>query len=898
MATDSLIYGGINRAVSDYSGAKVCEELINLRPTESGLYPVKPFNTILQDTVYSKVFVHHTTDGDKRIGVRGDENNYKVVVELIDSTPTTLFEKAVDGSTSYEKKYKMRLYAENLYSAAAGNIILFSENTMAENGTIQYHENRSFIWKEGSYHEMEANVPAVSFTVGDGASGTVEESTTAEAINSSTSSAKMTELVEDAYAAVQENNPDVCFGYILVAIAFKTKDGSTFWTNQWQAYDPALAYGETDPYVSPSLNPELANDYADFFESHLYHGYRLLDDGGIGRLLIFAGMRNVKVKLAKLASGTWNEDTSYIQSVEIYASKPETYLDFTTAKDGYKIPSGMTAQLIVAQRMTWEAGLDGVLMYHQASVNLSALASAAQEVTLSFGGNQQVVKDRLEVDAGAVTRYGKLLSYNARFHFFGSVAETEVSMPFVLCEGGGSTTRYRFFVVFDDGMTRDELYVGYKDLDSLPNLVIAPSAKITEVLVAYQQSGTSYRFYRYPMKVSTTYNYSIHTGPYSATETRTVSSFPTPATSVLSEEPAAINVTEQYNPYVFRVEHSYLAPGNIIDVQPQMGFTADLAYGEYPLNVFTERGVYALTQGSGQVLYGAFLPMSDLVMYPGSGAVPVEMGTFFLSAGALWLIAGRHVTLVSEALSRGPHKYIRSCQGYKKISGQDSSYSPSPVISSPVYDVSQYLSEVEFRVFVGGDSSRGIGYGRLSYNRFRQELYVSNTAYQYSYVLSLKYRQWFKVNFRIWQDEQCATIAKIHLWERSYSSSVGADVVDLATESAGSVTFHMQSRPFSMGYQYIHIHRLVSQIRAALKQADAHLAVLALYGSDDLQQWKLLAYAKRAGTSPKTVLSQIRTTSSARSWRYYTICIGGQIPTDADLGPFLVDYDPVVRRIG
>ena len=113
-----------------------------------------------------------------------------------------------------------------------------------------------------------------------------------------------------------------------------------------------------------------------------------------------------------------------------------------------------------------------------------------------------------------------------------------------------------------------------------------------------------------------------------------------------------------------------------------------------------------------------------------------------------------------------------------------------------------------------------------------------------------------------------------------------------------------------MGYRYIHMHRIVSMVRARLSGTAGNKLVVALYGSDDLQDWKLLAYSKRVGRTTSTTdvppvvtdhplkVSQIRTSPSARSWRYYTVCIGGPVPTDTDLGPVLVDYEPVIRRIG
>jgi hypothetical protein len=106
------------------------------------------------------------------------------------------------------------------------------------------------------------------------------------------------------------------------------------------------------------------------------------------------------------------------------------------------------------------------------------------------------------------------------------------------------------------------------------------------------------------------------------------------------------------------------------------------------------------------------------------------------------------------------------------------------------------------------------------------------------------------------------------------------------------------------------MRRIVSMVRARLSAIAGEKLVVGLYGSENLQDWKLLSYAKRTGTDAQTEddppvvtgrplkVSQIRTTSAARSWRYYTVCIGGIVPTDTDLGPVIVDYEPVIRRIG
>ena len=436
--------------------------------------------------------------------------------------------------------------------------------------------------------------------------------------------------------------------------------------------------------------------------------------------------------------------------------------------------------------------------------------------------------------------------------------------------------------------------------DYKPQFIIAPSISVKEVMTAVSTSG-GYSVKKYRMDASSAYNYTINEGNPYFDSTLTASEWASSElkraydagvkTGVWNKEPDAINVSEQYNPFVFLVEHSYKAPGNILDVQTQMAGITDTSYGRDPLNVFTERGTYALTQGSANVLYGAFLPVSNSVISRkgGSGSLPAEMGVFFLADGALWLLTGRKATLISDALHLGPHKYIRDCEGYQKISGGG--------LTTPEYDVSNLVSSVTFEEYVRSG-------GRLGFNRFRMELYVSNKAYAYTYVLSLKYRQWFKIGKCVWQDDPSGNLL-------STPGEHGLmTILDLATETDGDVLVHLQTRPFSMGYGYIHMHRIVSMVRAKLSGIAENKLVVGLYGSDDLQNWKLLSYAKRAGktvsssdvppvvTDKPLKVSQIRTTSAARSWRYYTVCIGGLVPTDTDLGPVVVDYEPVIRRIG
>lgn len=895
MAVETLTYQGIDRAPTDYAGLQVCEELVNLRPVQGGVVPAKAFSVKMAEKPFIRVYVHHTGNGDRYVVIRRDNDGDAVKVTWVD-------EYGVVEDDLFNTPWRSPETAESIHVASAGNVLLIS---MCDTYNEEYAD-KAYMWKGDAYEEMEADAPPVTFSVSGGTDPVTVTQGIAR-IDTSSSPGDIVSSVESGINAAQENNPRLCLGPVIIATAFKTTDGNTFWSGNWKVYDPEPAVHNLSGRYKNSSYSWWANTlgmFTDFYAKYPDGGYvlaGLASSPAVFTEITLAGAE-VTVSFDRLASG-WDEDTSIIRSVELYASRPLPYLDASAAADGFGVDTTDQADplgaLMLPKADYKEMDLGGQLLYHQASIPLASLKEAAQTVELSFGGNIQVTEDTLDADAGALKRYGKLLSYNARFHYFESVAEIGVGMPYFADVSTGTRER-RVLVRYAWPDGEELLHVGNdttsNTYDYSAPFVIAPTLGVKEVITCVK-NGTSWIVKKYRMTESSSYNYSYCCGGPYYDETLSASEWAAsemkgPAegsikSGVVVDEPAAINVTEQYNPFVFRVEHSYLAPGKVLDVQPQLAAVVDAAYGTDPLNVFTSRGLYALTQGSANVLYGAFVPVSQVVAE--DGGLATEDGTFFLGAGALWLCTGRRIVLISDALSRGPHKWVRYCPGYERLSGGD--YGAS--VTNPVYDMSALVSRVEFEKFTKG--------GRLAYNRFRQEIYASNPSYPYTYVISVKYRKWFKLSYRIWQDDKGGDLAL------TPAGNGLVNVVDLSAETPGHVDVHLQSRPFSMGYRYCRVHRIVATMRASLSGTEGDVAVAALYGSDNLLDWTLLAYAKRNGTTATVDeetedrplrISQLRTPTAARSWRYYTVCIGGHLPFDAEIGPVLVDYEPVMRRIG
>lgn len=953
MAVEQLSFQGINRAASDFSNGGACEEMINLRPTGTGLVPVKPFSVKMHGVAYDKLYIHKA----------GAVTNY-IAIKL-DNGTLYIYHVSEDGIVlatiaTVDVTGKANFSVDHVHFAYTGNIILFSICDKADN----FYKNLSFLWDSTAYKLQEADVPELLLRL---VPDTTPQTGIIDPQDVDTTNEFTVEACQDGVNETVERYKDGCFGYFIVAAVFKTKDGKTIMTSTWKFFDPVPALKSSQLYT----NRFDANGH--------YLNLAINNPGGENYAINLIGLK-VNVQLSLLSS--INTETSQIKSVEIYASKQVPYVNVESIAPQVQEQTIWMADILEYK----ESELDNQLLYFQKSVPIGELIGrdTPYEFELTFGGSAQAAATTLEVDAGSVTRFGKMLAYNSRYHFFNSEKKVEINMPSFFSGYTSEVTQHDVFVVYNDGKRDITAYVGVEDLHTEgEEVVIAPFTNIKRVITQRPQSGSLYLATRqYEMEESQRYNYSICTNGGSL---RAMSAITGAVTGpIYIDEPEAINVTEQYNPFVFKVEHSYLAPGAVLDIQPQMVAVKDVTYGDYPLNVFTNRGLYALLQGNGVVLYGAFRSISNLITT--ANAIPTEMGTFFLAADGMWLIAGDTVVLVSDALSRGPHKFVRDAPGYYDI-------------CHDTYDVTQYVSAVSFEEFTKETAFSSAA--RLVYNRYRDELMVCNPDYDYCYVLSLKYRQWFKLaetysqdavgeiafsgfsvsgrvvsedspapyhtitvsftiggntftcdhyvannernaraiadaltsdcreafagtvlseisfvaaldassNFHLSailpktiDDPQSVTAslfkivnrAEETIFEGSFLFAIGRNVVSFEDEDelTHSILIHLQTRPFSIGYQYIHIHRIVAMIRARL--ASGHLIVNALYGSDDLQNWTLISYASRQNAH----ISQIRTPSAARSWRYYTVCIGGHVHWDTDLGTVLFDYQPVVRRIG
>lgn len=729
----ALKFSGINRVYSDYANNGSCEELINLRVTGGGVETVKGKKGLIKSVPYADIFQHNLGDRTNIIAKIKTSNGYSF--RWIDET-------GVEQATVYT----VRNSTDEVYFATLGNMIILSNKTR--------RENKVFRFVAGSYVEVDGTMPDVPITVSVG-SETVKTLTTRSVPTPETSQSAFLDSLRAALSETEEKNPDLCFGDVLLAFNFKTKDGEEFWTYRW-CYVPVASKSTAAQQIDVRALCE-------------WNTTATREEGGpqasvsTTELKMKVSGRKITVSLGALNVG----DTSMISAVNIYASKPKSILDTTTVSvvdfaaplemkwnrstigSRPNLADGTTVHTV---SFIWKEGFtasghvptdedgkgnetvsgsysletadvqgmmnDGGLLYLQKSLTVADLKSTTT-IDLKFGGDSQMNGKTMIVDAGAVSRYGRMLSYNNRLHFYDCVANTRFFAPLSVNVGSSGVVCDIYYLYSRNGVDTP-VYGGTYAYGSSP-VIIAPSAEISTVYVILNGSAMAHH-----MLPSKNYNFSYgffyESDNLGVTKAQELEASKTNVYEAI--EVQDVNVTEISNPFVFAVEHSYRIPGIIQSLQPSHLAVSDVQIGQYPLNAFTDRGVFAMEQGSNGVLYSNIFPISSLRSIGETVVTP--NGTFFVANRGLYMLSGRQAILVSDSLSNGPHLEIRDCLPFGALTNNDRTY-----------HISEYLSKVTFERFIDGAS--------LVFDPLRNELIVSNADYRYSYVFNINTRLWHKI---------------------------------------------------------------------------------------------------------------------------------------------------------
>lgn len=129
---------------------------------------------------------------------------------------------------------------------------------------------------------------------------------------------------------------------------------------------------------------------------------------------------------------------------------------------------------------------------------------------------------------------------------------------------------------------------------------------------------------------------------------------PIPVTDGVLREYGKMIVSEITNPLFSNPKHTYLIGSGSSFVIQKAEMAADelsqTRFGDYPLLLFTTQGIFAMEQGSGDVLYSRTVKVSTDMITGSCDTLSVHGIVFFITVRGVMTLRGRNVDKISEPI--------------------------------------------------------------------------------------------------------------------------------------------------------------------------------------------------------------------------------------------------------
>lgn len=271
-----------------------------------------------------------------------------------------------------------------------------------------------------------------------------------------------------------------------------------------------------------------------------------------------------------------------------------------------------------------------------------------------------------------------------------------------------------------------------------------------------------------------------------------------PATVVVNEE-NKLKVSAINNPLVFLSVNTYV-PGNgeILSLASNAIRISEGQFGQYPLYVFTNTGIYSLNVGSGDTVYSNAAPTSYEI--PVSGIVcSTPFGIGFISKRGVCIISGQEVVVLSLELQES-HVNISLERNAKMLA-----------IVNAAINFMDYLSSIN----------------NILYNAVEDELIISNSG-NYNWVYNFTSKSWYLTT------EIIDSVVK-NTYPELYVIN-GTNIKDYS-KSTGIAEVSFITRPIRFNSIY---SKRIFKMQLICTLYDAEI-VFAIHGSDDGVNFKLLS---------------------------------------------------------
>lgn len=332
-----------------------------------------------------------------------------------------------------------------------------------------------------------------------------------------------------------------------------------------------------------------------------------------------------------------------------------------------------------------------------------------------------------------------------------------------------------------------------------------------------------------------------------------------PATTPLyTADDQKIKVSALQNPFLFPNENTYITSGKVIGMASNAQTLSEGQFGQFPLYIFTSEGIFAMSIGTGELVYSNIIPVSEEHALPHT-ITPIAGAIFFLTLRGAFLLIGSQTTSISTQLNT--HKPVQTFQFYQQIR--------------------QHLFpglHIDNLSFLGFCQQKDLS---VQYNYIQNEILIISQNLGYAYVYNFTSQTWHTTT---------NTFSPV---QNTYPRLLGVVVdklIDVSDETDTPVPVLLLTRPLKLhSQQYKTLHRLI--LRSRLKTL--HDTGLFAFASNDGENFILKSNLRlREGThrDPDTGLIPRAT------YRYYALLFAANLYPDSRLDYFETTYYPAYNN--
>lgn len=665
-----------------------CEEFINLKSENGNIRVDTDYEVVSADLPYSDIIVHIVGNDRMYVGK--------------DSEGVVWFDK--DTGEVLNRLYHTS-HPDEVYLATTSNLLTISDTHTIN--TIVYR------WINNAYELLfsgDINFDVhVSYTQGD-----VDKFRVTWPNTDRMDTSEVIKYLQSELNRVESENKNFAEGGFLMGFTLSLIDGN-----------------EVGPFNFRYVSIE--NDDSMFTDNGFVQ--RILP--GVYEIYSNKAYRQIHLEIYKMTD--LSKYDNIIKNVNLYVSQPISRLDLSMSgvnvvynSDGPIADDG-NLHVTIAEKSAPQKTIEKSLLYLNKSWSLSEFIELTDVQFISydvvFGGDAQTTTRTMPVLNAHITRAGKMLAYNSRIHYYRSFVRLNIELPYLTTSEAANdylNTNVRAYLSLKaEGkniVQEFETYCNIKQTSSapdiyLPEFIIVPDTRAFLLTIVY--NGWVKKISLAP---SPSYDYSY---AYGEKNNGLMESGEAPiVTDNTYEERDIINVSAQNNPIFFPVNNSYRCQGNIITLGYIIEPLSEVRFGTDALYIFTDRGIYALSLGSGTVLYGNFdIVNSDVI----DAMTQTRSGIIYAANGCVNVLNGRQTINISLPIEGKVDTSIKKSRAYSEC-----------CINDKLYNVCSLLSQVPFREYLRG--------AHMSYVADGNELIISNNNYAYSYVFSFIYSSWRKIS--------------------------------------------------------------------------------------------------------------------------------------------------------